>query len=43
MGLLTFLQKESRTLENPSTPLSAPDDWLYRTAPNVEASEGETP
>ena len=40
MGLLTFLQKESRTLENPSTPLSAPDDWLYGALGAVRSSAG---
>src|SRR5262249_43617300 len=31
---------EKRTLENPSTPLSAPDDWLYDALGSYRASSG---
>gem|GEM_PF-349941 len=38
MGLLTTLF--SRSLENPSTPLSAPDDWLFDSLGSFRASSG---
>lgn len=39
MGLLTTLF-ERRSLENPSTPLSAPDDWLFDSLGSFRASSG---
>jgi HK97 family phage portal protein len=38
MGLLTSLFR--RSLENPSTPLSAPDDWLFDSLGSFRASSG---
>jgi HK97 family phage portal protein len=41
MGLLTqIFDRQERSLENPSTPLSAPDDWLYDALGAVRASSG---
>jgi len=38
MGLLTEIFR--RSLENPSTPLSAPDDWLFDSLGSFRASSG---
>jgi HK97 family phage portal protein len=40
MPLLTSLFREKRSIENPSTPLSAADDWLYDALGAVRASSG---
>lgn len=41
MGLLTSLfALQKRSLENPSTPLSAPDDWLFDSLGSFRASSG---
>jgi HK97 family phage portal protein len=38
--LLTWLFSSSRSIENPSTPLSAPDDWLGDALGSFKASSG---